>query len=590
MKKILHISLCILLMALLVLPVSAAVNVSVSASKTNVTAGEEVTFTVSIGGSVTATSIAVEPQFGSNFSFVSGQMTLGGSPMISTFYGTDGTGVYNTPTAISGTICKVTLKATAATAIPQSVSFRVVMNNGAESAGSGMGSANIRIFCASHSYSAWTEKDDNNHIRTCSVCFLLEEKSHSWDNGKVTTPATCKDEGVKNYTCSVCSGTKTETIAKTAHTYGTWAKADDTNHARSCSACSEKETAAHSWDQGTVTKPATCKEEGIKTFTCSVCKATKNEKIPTDQGHKYGAWTKVDDNTHKHTCTVCEKAETASHTWNNGMVTTPATCKEEGVKTYTCTACKATKTENLDKTTTHKYSAWEKVDDTTHERVCSVCDKKETGNHSYSTKWSKDKNQHWHECSVCKDKKDIAAHTPGPAATEQKAQSCTTCNYVIKPALAHKHNYADAWTTDENGHWYICSGCEEKGSYAVHEFENGCDTDCAVCGYTREISHSFVLKSDEISHWNECESCGLKEEIAAHIPGAEPTEETAQTCTVCGYEIAPALEPAPTEAKPDPTEIQADNGQPADFPWWIVIVAAAVILIAVTVVVIKKKK
>ncbi len=551
MKKILQISLCVLLMVLLALPVSAAVNVSVSASKTNVTAGEEITFTVSLSGSTTATSIAVEPSFGSSFSFVSGQMLLGGSPMISTFYGSDGTGVYNSPTAISGTICKVTLKATTANANAQSVSFRVVMNNGAESAGSGTGSASIKISCASHTYGQWEKDDSANHARICAVCGAKETQ---------------------------------------AHTYGAWTKADDNNHIRTCSVCSGVETATHTWDKGTVTKPATCREEGIRTYTCATCKATKTEKIPTDEGHKYGSWTKVDDNTHRHTCTVCEKTETASHTWNNGTVTTPATCKEEGVKTYACTACNVTKTEAIDKTTTHKYSAWKKVDDTTHERVCSVCDKKETGNHSYSTKWSKDKNEHWHECTVCKDKKDIAAHTPGSAPTETRPQTCTACNYVIKAALGHKHSYADAWTSDESGHWYVCSGCEEKGSYAEHDFENACDPDCSICGYTRETAHSFVRKNDETSHWNECEVCGLKEEVAAHIPGAEATEETAQTCTVCGYEIAPALEPAPTEAQPEPTEIQADNSQPAEFPWWIVIAAIAVLAVGAALVLLKKKK
>ena len=43
--------------------------------------------------------------------------------------------------------------------------------------------------------------------------------THAWDGGKVTKEATCKEEGVKTYTCA-CGETKTEKIAKTtAHTY-----------------------------------------------------------------------------------------------------------------------------------------------------------------------------------------------------------------------------------------------------------------------------------------------------------------------------------------------------------------------------------
>lgn len=43
---------------------------------------------------------------------------------------------------------------------------------------------------------------------------------HSWNTGMVTKTPTCKETGVKTYTCS-CGQTKTETIAKTdTHDYG----------------------------------------------------------------------------------------------------------------------------------------------------------------------------------------------------------------------------------------------------------------------------------------------------------------------------------------------------------------------------------
>lgn len=95
-----------------------------------------------------------------------------------------------------------------------------------------------------------------------------------------------------------------------------------------------------------------------------------------------------------------------NHVWNAGTVTQKATCKEAGVKTYTCTKCSTTKTESIAKLTTH----------------------------SYKSGWSKDGTNHWHECSVCQNKKDLAAHTPGAAATETTAQTCTTCGYVIQDA------------------------------------------------------------------------------------------------------------------------------------------------------------
>ena len=36
----------------------------------------------------------------------------------------------------------------------------------------------------------------------------------------------------------------------------------------------------HTWDEGKITKAASCTEEGITTYTCSSCSVTKNEPIP----------------------------------------------------------------------------------------------------------------------------------------------------------------------------------------------------------------------------------------------------------------------------------------------------------------------
>mgnify|MGYP004655863007 CR=1 FL=1 len=63
----------------------------------------------------------------------------------------------------------------------------------------------------------------------CRDCDILLEAgtvinaigAHSWDNGRVTKPATCTATGVKTYACTVCRETKTETIAKIAHSYKT---------------------------------------------------------------------------------------------------------------------------------------------------------------------------------------------------------------------------------------------------------------------------------------------------------------------------------------------------------------------------------
>ena len=50
-----------------------------------------------------------------------------------------------------------------------------------------------------------------------------------------------------------------------------------------------------------------------------------------------------------------------------------------------------------------------------------------------------------------------------------------------------------------------------------------------------------VWVNDEKGHWHICSVCGEKVGEAAHTPGADATETTAQTCTVCGYVIKAAL-------------------------------------------------
>ena len=69
----------------------------------------------------------------------------------------------------------------------------------------------------------------------------------------------------------------------------------------------------HKWDEGVVTKEATCTEAGEKTYTCTVCKETKTEKIEA-AGHKYSTeWT----------------------------IDKEATCTESGSKSHHCTVCDA---------------------------------------------------------------------------------------------------------------------------------------------------------------------------------------------------------------------------------------------------------
>ncbi len=250
--------------------------------------------------------------------------------------------------------------------------------------------------------STWA-KDEINHWHP-ATCAHTSEKTdvatHSWNEGEVTTPATEEADGVKTYTCTVCGQTKIEAIPALGHehTYATeWSKNDAEHwHAATCKHTALKQdVAAHSWNAGEVTTPATEDAEGVKTYTCTVCGQTKTEAIEKlPHTHKYNTevWEK-DATSHWHPATcehTGEKKDVAAHSWNDGEVTTLATEEAEGVKTYTCTVCGQTKTEAIEKLPhTHKYNmtAWVNTDESGHYRptTCGHEDKtKDFAEHKYT--------------------------------------------------------------------------------------------------------------------------------------------------------------------------------------------------------------
>ena len=68
-----------------------------------------------------------------------------------------------------------------------------------------------------HKYSTEWSKDNTHHwyAPTCDDTEEVKDKAeHSWDEGVVTTVATCAVDGVKTYTCTVCGHTKAENLGK----------------------------------------------------------------------------------------------------------------------------------------------------------------------------------------------------------------------------------------------------------------------------------------------------------------------------------------------------------------------------------------
>ncbi len=238
---------------------------------------------------------------------------------------------------------------------------------------------------------------------------IAKTENHSWDAGKVTTKATCTEEGEKTFTCSICGDKKTEKISATGHQHTEIrnkkeATCKETGYSGDtwCKDCGKKilsgqaiaKTEDHSWNQGEITKEPTCKEEGEKTFTCTICGNTKTEKVSTTD-HQHMEIRNQKNPTCKEAgysgdtyCADCGVkifsgqtiAKTKNHNWDGGVITTEPTCTERGEKTFTCTICGNTNTKKVN-ATGHSYGAYKVVKEPTNKRkglkskTCSVCGK-----------------------------------------------------------------------------------------------------------------------------------------------------------------------------------------------------------------------
>lgn len=288
--------------------------------------------------------------------------------------------------------------------------------------------------------------------KTIEAGKTIPKKEHSWDAGKVTKAANCTEKGIRTYTCQSCSITRTEDIPALGHKIVTDAavaatcETDGKTEGSHCSVCGTVLTAqktvkatGHDWDEGKITKAATCEEKGVKTYTCRTCKKTRTEDVPalghqavTDAavaatcetdgktegshcsvcgkvlvkqetvkatGHKpvtdaaVAATCETDGKTEGSHCSVCGKVLTEQktipafgHTWDTGKITKEAACETKGVKTYTCETCKKTRTEEIP-ALVHKFGEWvttsraDVLSPAKQTRTCTTCGKKEQRNY-----------------------------------------------------------------------------------------------------------------------------------------------------------------------------------------------------------------
>lgn len=192
--------------------------------------------------------------------------------------------------------------------------------------------------------------------------------------------------------------------------------------------------------------------------------------------------------------------------------------------------------------------------------------------HNWNSTWRSDSYSHWHDCSICKGKGDMAAHTyDQQVKTKAYEKSSATClsgtTYYMscvcgakgadtfeigdKDPDNHSGILNNDWKSNDTNHWKEYSCCRAHAEEAAHSGGTATCQNKAVCStcnkpYGDLASHvpASTWSKDASGHWHACQTPNCNEKLAftAHTPGPAATEDAPQLCTVCSYELAPALE------------------------------------------------
>ena len=314
----------------------------------------------------------------------------------------------------------------------------------------------------------------------------------------------------------------------------------------------------------------TCTDEGIRDHyacSCGAVYADPQGAQPRDPGwtvlpatgHRAGAFT-GNGTHHYRKCTVC-------------LAVIPATNAPHSGGTATCTQ-KAT---------------------------CAVCATPygQLAGHSFGQVAALGLQGHGAVCTVCGLTQDLQPHTPGPAATEVSAQSCTVCGYVLEPAKNHVHamkqipGKAATCTQAGNLDHYLCEGCgvlyrdpEGKTPVGNHSI--------LILAPTGHMA-SDTWESSDRHHWRTCTTCGQVLEETKMLHDGD------SACHTCGYTLvtgqtktpnAPAETVSPGKPHRPDTAGKTDAREEGT-PWLLLCLVAVggfALSLTVTLFVLKRKK
>ena len=191
------------------------------------------------------------------------------------------------------------------------------------------------------------------HDTLCTVCGERLDCAYT----EAVVDPTCTSAGYTVHTCTNCGSSYLDSVVEGGHKWG--ATVIPPTHTEpgytlyECSVCKESyktdytAPVGHAFDEGTVTKEATCTAEGEMTYACS-CGATHTVPIPMTE-HELTSVVTAPTCTElgytTHSCKHCDYSYTDTpvgalgHAWDMGVVAAAPTLTATGKLIQTCTVC-----------------------------------------------------------------------------------------------------------------------------------------------------------------------------------------------------------------------------------------------------------